>query len=432
MFEGSLKADGRQWDMPFKAKIGTDGEIEFDIAPLPLTRETFEIKRLWSEARGPVYYFELSGKAAEGIRFESARLFFSAVRTKATPDESHLELKARCSIATITQPMSEPTGKLAVLQYLRGFECFDHLHAQCPLGDISMTGMTPLPENDKLSGVLQITRDTPPEDLTQWHKDVQKLFDHVRHIMSFAASRHIKAPTTQTWMDQTFKTEVISQTSSRDSGMRVIHFLDLEPVFETAVASFFAPPVAAKKLYFAIEWFAMHASYSETRLLNAMTALENLTNANLEKNEKAFLPAKRFRSVAEMMHQAVPIPACDEEIAFRASLCTKMQDLNRRPLLEKITVLAKRWNVPLDDLPPDSLQGAISARNKVVHRGHYYDETEREKQESLWAHVVVIREIVARMVFAALGFRGRYLSRLGGSCHDAFYPPPSTSSKAVP
>ena len=116
MFEGSLKADGRQWDRPFRAKIGADGEIEFDTAPLPVTRETFEIERLWSEARGLVYYFELSGKAAEDIRFESKSLFFSAVRRKVTPDESHLELKARCTIATITQPMSELTDRIVVRQ----------------------------------------------------------------------------------------------------------------------------------------------------------------------------------------------------------------------------------------------------------------------------------------------------------------------------
>lgn len=81
--------------------------------------------------------------------------------------------------------------------------------------------------------------------------------------------------------DGKYKITALSQSEHAPSGMRVIHFLDQQPFFEAAVKSFFEPPIRVKNLFFAIEWFSMNPSYSEVRLVNAMTALENLVDSNL-------------------------------------------------------------------------------------------------------------------------------------------------------
>lgn len=420
-FDGTLESDGLRWAMPFKARLDGDGEIEFEIAPLPVTKETFEINRLWHEERGMPHYFELSGTAPDGTRFTSKTVHFTRLSMPSDETGSRLELRARCNVGTFTQTIEPKISKLAVRQGLRGFECFGSHYAKCPLGEVQLAGVTPLPEGDGLSGWLHIISDTPFSDPAEWRKEVLKLFEHIRHAMSFAESRAIKSPFTQTWADDTFTTEVFSQTPARGPGMQVFHHLNLQPIFDVAVASFFKPPIPAKMLYFAIEWFAMHATYSETRLLNAMTALENLTNANLEDNEKFLLPEERFGEISRLMRGAFSNPVGDAEELFRAGLAGKMKDLNRRSLRDKIMLLAKRWNVPLDDFPPKALGAAIAARNEIVHRGHYYDDG-TDKKESLWGHILLIREVVVRMILAILGFKGRYISFLGGAYHDADYP----------
>ena len=216
-FEGILKSNGHQWKMPFRAPIGDDGEIEFDILPIPLTRETLEIERLWFATRGRFHLFQVTGDAPDGTHFESATLFFRALTSHIAGAKSRLEVKARCQVGKFVQPIEKPNEKLSVRQALRGFECF-----------------------------------------------------------------------------------------------------------EAAVASFFNTPIVVKKLYFAIEWFAMQTVYSETRLLNAMTALENLTNANLDANDLYLLPDVAFDKLCRTMRKALPAPSNLLEKEFRADLPGKL------------------------------------------------------------------------------------------------------------
>lgn len=171
--------------------------------------------------------------------------------------------------------------------------------------------------------------------------------------------------------------------------------------------------------------------------LNAMTALENMTDSNLRADQTTFLPKKRFEKVSKAMRDeakayvaANPLDdksAFDQrvEAAFLGALPAKLLDLNRRPLNRKILELAAEWNVPLDDfLNEEALARAIKARNNVVHRGWYYEPAQGSAaQRDLWDHVLLMREIVIRFILTAVGYRGAYISFRGGQ-HDVALPPP--------
>lgn len=425
--DGLLKSGEFEWKLPFKARIDNFGEVEFDIAPLPETAETFKIRTLWHGDNGTLHQFEMTGTSPDGIQFESKTVHFTGMSTSSNDEGSSMTLTARCNVGTFTETIQKATGKLAMLESYRGLECFGYVHGKCPLGEIALRGMTPLPEDGSVSGRLHLVCHEPPVDVAQWQEQASRLFEHVRHILSFAESRTIKAPLRQTWIGDHYSAVCSSQTKVAGKEMQVFHHLNLQPIFEIAIASFFNPPIAAKKLFFAIEWFAMRATYSETRLLNAMTALENLTNANLLDTDKLMLCEKRFDKIAKGMRQAFS-PETPEETVFRNSLASKMQDLNRRPLKDKVEILAQRWNVPLYDLPVDAIGAAITARNAVVHRGHYYDDDEDQDEDAaakrnLWGHILVTREVAVRFILTALGYKGRYISFLGGAHHDADFPP---------
>ena len=103
-----------------------------------------------------------------------------------------------------------------------------------------------------------------------------------------------------------------------------------------------------------------------------------------------------------------------------SDLNEKLLDLNRRTILRKVEILAKRWSVPLDDISDKKIQEAKSARDYSVHRGHYYEEG--KENTALWEHVTVMREIVIRFLLTIIGYKGRYISYLGGY-HEAKFPP---------
>jgi hypothetical protein len=99
----------------------------------------------------------------------------------------------------------------------------------------------------------------------------------------------------------------------------------------------------------------------------------------------------------------------------------KLLDLNRRSLLRKLEILKRRWNVPLGGIEETAFKAAKQARDKVVHRGQYYEDA-KETDADLWSHVMVVREVAVRFLFTAIGFKGRYISHMGGY-HDTEFPP---------
>jgi hypothetical protein len=97
-------------------------------------------------------------------------------------------------------------------------------------------------------------------------------------------------------------------------------------------------------------------------------------------------------------------------------LSAKLNDLNRKPLIDKIYLLAKHWSVPIEDLDRQNISSSIAARNKIVHRGQYYDNDGRSNDSltDLWDHAMLIRELVARFILTSYGYVGPYCTYVGG------------------
>lgn len=423
-FKGTLEIADRSWPISFRAKINRAGEVVISITPLTLNKNTLEIKSIWRSNRKTVQYFTLSGKARGRAEFHSNTFFLSGISLQNSEKGSFLTLKGGCSTSRLIH--ASLTDRVFVYQALRGFECFRSHHTTCPFGDISMGGVTPLPSDNAISGFLSIKPKTLPDDLDRWREEVSKLFHHVRLVMSFAGSRQIKCPITQFGNESTIEIKTSSQTHSDGSGMAPFSRLSLGAIFNTAVASYFSNNIAVKKISFAIEWLTMGSSHTEVRLINAMTALEYLTDANLPKKDSLFLPKKRFSTLAKIMRDSLPPPEDEFEEHFHQAVRNKLQEVNRVALREKIERLARRWNVNISDLPADGLSNAINARNAIVHRGHYYEDGPiPPESRDLWDHVRLVREIITRLLFAALDYHGKYFSHLNGP-HDAVFPPLSS------
>ena len=211
--------------------------------------------------------------------------------------------------------------------------------------------------------------------------------------------------------------------------MRVFHFLDQKNIFETAVKSFFNPPFVVKNLFFAVEWFAMNSSYSEVRLVNAMTVLENLIASNLSEEESLVRSKKEFEKVRKDIRRVLKetikmwSDKDEERAAALKDINEKMPDLNRKTLLKKLNILIERWSVPMHGIKESDISAAKNARDLIVHQGYY----DHNLEDELWTHVTIVREIVVRIILTVIGFKGRYISHVGGF-HDEQFPPVITNN----
>lgn len=423
-YRGEIGYGEGSWPIRFLVGAGANGELRFLARPMPYDAQTVELSRAWHSPGQTVPFFSLNGVSGDGVRFTSDHITISSLGKESTPTRTTMHLKLSCSKGAFLSAPDDPGGRRFVRYRLVGFAAFPHLEARCRLGEIAMAGTHPLPRTDRISGYLQVVAPEEVADFPAWREEADRLCLHLQRYMSFAQSRLIQAPMVEMWDGKTAERIHYSQTRRSRTGQVVIHPMKLQAYFERAVAAFFDPPVLVVNPTYALEWFAMDAGYTETRLLNVMTALENLTASNLSDAETLFLSKSRFEKIATAMRAAArevsaKSPAAGDptlEADWLKALPARMLDLNRRSLSDKIHRLAARWRVPLDDLVTDeALAAAIKARNAIVHRGWYYEPAAGSTEHrDLWDHVLLMREILIRFVLTTLHYEGDYLSFRGG------------------
>ncbi len=428
-FSGTLEASGYSTPITFSASISHAGKIIFDFGVIPLTQDTVYIKKQFLKESPKFEDFTLSGTSYDGTEFKTKDLYFTCLNDSWSKKAGSLmRPDGHCRCAELHRTLDEIFPKPLLRIHLKGFQNFHRLTVTCRLGLIVMVGASSIDNPDKVIGAIEIQPEKIPVDFTSWHDEADKLLEHIRRVMSVASAAVLQVPVIEYFVENKYKITVLSQSEHAQSGMRVIHFLDQQPFFEAAVKSFFEPPIQVKNLFFAIEWFSMGSSYSEVRLVNAMTAIENLVDSNLADSDTFIRPKSEFNTTRRVLRQV--IKQCiekwsDDDLknvgeAVKA-LNEKLADLNRRSIFEKIKRLAELWSVPLDGISDKQIRSAKRARDLIVHRGNYYEEGE-DKSDDLWEHVTVIREIVVRFFLTAINFKGSYCSYLGGY-HITQFPP---------
>jgi hypothetical protein len=299
-----------------------------------------------------------------------------------------------------------------------------------------MDGESSINDPDSITGYIAVQSNNVPANLVSWHAEAGKLLEHVRQVMSFASATMLLRPILEFYAGNDLKVVALSQSRQASAPFRTFHYLNQQPVFDAAVTSFFSPPFEVKNLFFAIEWFAMESTHNEIRLVNAMTALENLVASNLSNNDKFIRPEKEFEKTRKTLRAVIrqcigkwPPADANEADKIVPELNEKLADLNRRSIRQKLNILIEHWSVPLDGISEDKIKAAINARNHIVHRGHYYDDGKEESNDALWEHTLVVREIIVRFLLAAIGYCGMYISYFGGY-HNAQFPPQADSRDA--
>jgi hypothetical protein len=429
-FAGTLSLGNESVDLQFKLRFARSGEIEFRFEELPYNDKTRFILKEWSNHTSRPLGFSLRGTAEDGSSFTTDSLALQPQLKLIGSRE--LTIEGECTEAKIVRPQSA-TDLPHLVMKIRGFANLGLLSADCELGKVTMNGGR-IEKNDDLNwinGFISVRPTKMPEDLMVWRSRSEELLEHIRKVMSLASATMLKAPIRFFVHDGKWEIHAMSQSQQQRASLRIVHDVDQEQIFGTAVRTFFKPAIAAKNIAFAIEWFAMDAGYNETRLINAMTALENLLNSNLSEADKDYYDGRAFRrikrEIRQCMLERVGSSAFGGDNPETDALSTKLNDLNRKPLIDKIYLLATYWSVPIDDLDRQKISRAIGARNKIVHRGQYYDDGRpNDSVTDLWDHAMLIRELVTRLILTSYGYIGPYCTFIGGFKNVNF--PPETKS----
>jgi hypothetical protein len=423
-FTGHLSLGPERLPVTVRIGINAAGTLQLEFDTIKLTDGSRFLFVSWHSTTREMTYFSLDAVTANGTTFSTERLFFLSLNNRSDASGTWFAPTAKCDVGLLRYRLKTPAERPALRMRLKGFRNFGSLHEECSLGHVAAQGQHEIEDVDTVTGSFTIQA-VAEVDPTVWKKEADKLLEHIRRIMSFAAASLLGSPIIEFFAGDTLEVSVRSEARQRSGTAPIIHFLTQESIFKAAVTSFFSPPVVVNHLYFAIEWFAMVATYNEVRLVNAMTALENLIDSNLSRDEALILPRNQFDKVRRVLFGI--IRACVSKWAPDAAedvlieLNEKLLDLNRRSLLRKLEILKRRWSVPLGGIEDAALKAAKQARDKVVHRGQYYEDA-KETDPDLWSHVTVVREVAVRFLFTAIGFKGRYISHMGGY-HDAEFPP---------
>ncbi len=424
-FKGSLGVHEHSVPIAFKARLDVTGALLLDLEPLPLTKDTRFIMDVWHETKRAPALFRLSGSSDDGIRLETQSLYFNSIGPHSSADRgAYYAFKAQLGGAKLHRPC--PARERPFLRlWLRGFRCFPQVRASCDLGQIGARGDVRDKTANSLLGHIDLLATDAPENAMIWRRDAECMVQHVRRVMSFAAGINLGDPVLEFHFGDNIEIDVVARTPQPDEGSATIHKLDRQTIFDAAVRSFRTPRYPAENLWMAMEWFAMSASYKEARLITVMTALENLVASNT-RDIAELLPKKQLKMLTTLLKPVIEQVVSDSGLSHSqpdlvGQLTEKLQELRRRAFKRKLDALIDRWSMPMDGITPEMIGAAISARNDIIHEGRYY--VDGRTRSDLYEHIRVVREIVTRLIFCAIGFEGRYTSQLGGY-HDAVFPPP--------
>lgn len=420
-FVGAITFGEMRAHVNFRVEVLATGVAKLLFESIPRDASTDFLIAAFHDQGSEMRFFDfiLTGEARDGSTFHSASAHIqSLVGIFSNLPSPSMKLSVFCLECEISL-LAQSNESRSMKAFLIGFDIAQPIFATCPLGTVELRGPETLKptEKNRLTGELVLSQQGPDAKSETWTSSALALLTHVQSIMSFARGRRLGVPITQT--DHCGRVEMMirAQIPQVENGVGVFSAFDYGAIFRQAVASHFFEPGRAKNIAVAVAWFGMPSSYREAKLISAMTVLENLLTENLHQSMLTSRTKSQSKQLRHAILDVVQIKledfgltpeAIQVELKF---LMPKLEDLNRKTLLEKISMLAKNWGVPLDDLVEHDLAKAKQARDWIVHQGRCRKE---ESADDVMRHVRLIRELVVRFILTALEFEGMYVSPMTG------------------
>lgn len=222
--------------------------------------------------------------------------------------------------------------------------------------------------------------------------------------MSFACDTYLRPVIAERHADGEMTLRISRQGHASAPFMPPFHFLHVYQILPFACQSYFDRHDEIESLDAAIRWLTAPVAYDESRLINAMSALENILARSGGEGIEYIVGKRDFKKLAKTMRDALKAAGAP------TGLIPKVAELNRRALGEKVEALLERRGISTDDFPRSWLGTVIRHRNLIVHTGISadFEDTEPDTLD----HTIWVREVIMRIIFERLGYVGGYRSSL--------------------
>lgn len=415
-FTGLIISGGTSVAISFEARINDYAELEFKFYGVDFNKERALL--LNSVESREMEYFTLDAQSEDETKIKTDSLHITNSRLGNADGNVVIEIQGRCNKALFTRPLKSTSLKPLLQFRMNGFRSLSQFTCKSELGTVAIGGNSYVESSDVLSGAVKVGSEIEvlAADTAEWKDNAHNLLEHVNRVMTFAQGLSPRTPIIEFYYGDTVEVTYLRQSRNNTARISNIHFLDNEYIFKAAVTSYFNPIVQVENLRMALEWFSIDSSYSEVRLINAMTVLENLIASNLSDEDQRIRNPKAFEKIRKeiraTLKNVIEKEIVDEELIKKSlkEINEKLPDLNRKTLLSKLKILLQRWEVPMMGIDDIQLSEAKKARDLIVHNGFY----DKEKSSELWLHVTIVREIVVRVFLTILEYEGHYISYVGG------------------
>jgi len=402
-FEGTLSGHGVRIPVGFTAAIDDLGELQLELDRLPFSREAHAL-RVNQRPGSAVDLIELEGRSDGGHRFRSDSFHIARYSHSSAPGQE-LSYQGDCFDAEIVLPRPDASLERHDLRiwHVRQFRTFRRIARDTPLGRVVIGGPRQDREAQEPNGFLALYAPDGGGD-DAWWGEGERFLTHLARVLSFACDTYLSPVIEEQYRGDHVAVRVARQGRAAAPFMAPFHELNMEPILACACDSYSSRHDQVAEIDAAIRWLTASIAYDENRLLNAMSALENILDRCGIEGVETFLGSSAFKKVAK---QARALLA---DLKAPEGMARKVPELNRRPLADKVDVLLADRAIVTTDMPAGWLDTVIRQRNLIVHTGVSGDFGDQEPD--ILDHTIWVREIVTRIILDRLGFVGAYRSWL--------------------
>lgn len=402
-FQGTLCGHGSRIPIGFDVTVDCLGVLQLSLDRIPFSREAYA---LYVNGRPgtPADLITLEGRSEAGGVFRSASFHIGQFSHGSQPGQE-LSYQGDCYDAELELPLRQQCEprRDARVWYVRQLRTFRHIAHETPLGRVITGGPLQNREAQKPNGFIAVYR--PEHDSSEdWWSEGERLLTHVAHVLSFACGIYLRPVIEERHHSDGITVRMVRRGKAAAPFLAPFHELNMQPIFACACDSYFTRYQAIHNLDAAIRWMTASVVYGESRLINAMTALENILDRCGLQDAELFMSDKAFRKVAKRLRELL------REIGVPDGMTCKVSELNRRSLNEKVTALLRERGISIHDMPKDWLATVIHHRNVIVHTGVSSESGEHESYT--FVHTIWVREVLTRIILERLDFQGAFRSWL--------------------
>ncbi|ATY34913.1 hypothetical protein [Sphingomonas psychrotolerans] len=402
-FQGTLSQADADVSVGFTAGIDDDGNLTIALDPItPARAATPFVPR--DRPLDNQSSLRLEGASDDGWRFSSETFHLH----RWSHPEGRVEIEGGCGLAEFSRDVRVDHNDMRAW-FFRKLATIHGIERQTPLGRLVFTGYREGTDQEPRAVLAIHARGSESQS---WWDQSERFLIHLERVLSLACDVYLVPIYEQRVRGGVMTLRVVQRGRTSAPYMAPFDLLFMWQIFDCAVCAFEERPEAIERLDPAIRWMTAPVAYQESRLINAMSALESII-------ARSGLPELFLDDPAafhELKKRVRKFLKADPDAP--SAMGGKVGELNRRSLRDKLDLLLGARGIYTEDLPTGWLTAITAARNVIVHTGVAPDQGPADAR--MLDHIVWAREIVTRIILDAIGFEGQYQSWLHRTAYLSF------------